>query len=169
MKKKNKMVFLTVLLIVIFLTSLACNFGIKNGNIATTLTFNEDRLVSLINGAQGIAEKVSEEDLNVKVQNIDFIEPDKILLEGEFEEQDMRMNGSIELTFTLENEEPKVVISNVEIPGVPITPSNLEQMNEKLSYALQILIDQAEENAKIKRIYVEKESLKFDLEIPFRK
>src|SRR5690606_32452049 len=107
--KKNKAFFL--LISILILTTVACNFGFQDGNIKMTITLKRDNLLQIINSAQGIAGTFSESELVVEVQDIQFIEPDRVRLIGMYGMPNSgRVNGEIELTFSVENEKPKVEI-----------------------------------------------------------
>ena len=152
------------------MTTLACNFGIQNGNIEMTITLKRDNLMQIINGAQGIAGTLSETELVVEVEDVQFIEPDKIRLIGYYGmPNSQRVNGEIELTFSIENEKPKVEVTWVNIPGLDLASDFVKNINEMLSGLIQDQIDQAGENALIKAIYVEDEAVKIEIQIPVRR
>jgi len=159
-----------ILISILILTTLACNFGIQNGNIEMTITLKRDNLMQIINGAQGIAGTFSETELVVEVQDVQFIEPDKIRLIGFYGmPNSQRVNGEIELTFSIENEKPKVEVTWVNIPGLDLASDFVKNINEMLSGLIQDQIDQAGENALIKAIYVEDEAVKIEIQIPVRR
>ncbi|MDO9087894.1 MAG: hypothetical protein Q7U53_16930 [Anaerolineaceae bacterium] len=167
--KKNNHAFFILLFLLIF-TSLACNLGFRDGNIAMTITLKRDNLLQIINNAQVIAGNVSDTELLVEVQDIQFIEPDKIKLIGFYGlPNSTRVNGEIELTFTMENEQPKVEITWVNIPGLDLASDFVKNINEKLSELIRDQVDQAGENALIKAIYVQDEAVKIDIEVPVRR
>ena len=166
--KKNKAFILLISLMI--LTTIACNFGIQDGNIEMTITLKRDNLMQIINGAQGIAGTLSETELVVEVQDVQFIEPDKIRLIGFYGmPNSQRINGEIELTFSIENEKPKVEVTWVNIPGLDLASDFVKNINEMLSGLIQDQIDQAGENALIKAIYVEDEAVKIEIQIPVRR
>lgn len=166
--KKNKAFIL--LLSLLILTTVACNFGIQDGNIEMTITLKRDNLMQIINGAQGIAGTLSETELVVEVQDVQFIEPDKVRLIGFYGmPNSQRVNGEIELTFSIENEKPKVEVTWVNIPGLDLASDFVKNINEMLSGLIQDQIDQAGENALIKAIYVEDEAVKIEIQIPVRR
>ncbi len=159
-----------ILISILILTTLACNFGIQNGNIEMTITLKRDNLMQIINGAQGIAGTLSETELVVEVEDVQFIEPDKIRLIGYYGmPNSQRVNGEIELTFSIENEKPKVEVTWVNIPGLDLASDFVKNINEMLSGLIQDQIDQAGENALIKAIYVEDEAVKIEIQIPVRR
>ncbi len=142
----------------------------KNGNIEFTITLKRDNLLQIINGAQGIAGVFSETDLVIEIDDLEFIEPDKVKLIGFYGlPNSPRMNGEIELMFRVENEKPKVEITWVNIPGLDVASDFVKNINEQLSGLIQDQIDQAGENAVINAIYVQDEALKIDLLIPLRR
>lgn len=168
MIKKNYALFLLVSLLIF--TSLACNLGFQDGNFAMTITLKRDNLMQIINSAQGIAGTVSDTELVVEVEDIQFIEPDKVRLIGFYGLPNTgRVQGEIELTFSVENEKPKVEITWLNIPGLDLASDFVKNINEKLSGLLQDQIDQAGENALIKAIYVQDEAVKIDIQIQVRK
>ncbi|HSM24245.1 MAG TPA: hypothetical protein VK856_05225 [Anaerolineaceae bacterium] len=168
MIKKNYAFLLLIALLV--LATLACNLGFRDGNIAMTITLKRDSLMQIINSAQGIAGNVSDTELVVEVEDIQFIEPDKVRLIGFYGLPNTgRVQGEIELTFTVENEKPKVEITWVNIPGLDLASDFVKNINETLSRLLQDQVDQAGENALIKAVYVQDEAVKIDIEIPVRK
>jgi hypothetical protein len=156
-----------VLISLVILSTLACNFGFQNGNIAMTVTLKRDNLMQLINSAQGVAGSVSDKELVIEVQDIQFIEPDKVRLTGFYgPPNSVRMNGEVELTFSIENEQPKVEVSWVNIPGLDLASDFVKDINEKLSGLIRDQISQSGENALIKAIYVAEDAVKIDVEIP---
>lgn len=166
MKKYAFMVLISLLI----LTTIACNFGLQNGNIEMTITLKRDNLMQIINGAQGIAGAFSETELVIEVQDVEFIEPDKVRLTGFYGlANSQRVSGEIELTFAVENEKPKVEISWVNIPGLDLASDFVKNINEQLSGLIQDQIDQAGENAVIDDIYVQDEALKIEIQIPVRR
>jgi hypothetical protein len=76
------------------------------------------------------------------------------------------MNGEVELTFSIENEQPKVEVSWVNIPGLDLASDFVKDINEKLSGLIRDQISQSGENALIKAIYVAEDAVKIDVEIP---
>jgi len=79
------------------------------------------------------------------------------------------VNGEVELTFSIENDQPKVEITWVNIPGLDLASDFVKKINEKLSGLIRDQIAQSGENALIKAIYVEDEALKIDVEVPIRR
>ncbi|MBE0687618.1 MAG: hypothetical protein IH585_16625 [Anaerolineaceae bacterium] len=166
----NKKYSFVLLITLLILSTLACNFGFQDGNIALTITLKKDNLMQLINGAQGIAGSVSDSDLLIEVQDVQFIEPDKVRLTGYYGlPNSTRVNGEIELTFSIENDQPKVEITWVNIPGLDLASDFVKNINEKLSGLIRDQIEESGENALIKAIYVEDEAVKIDVEIPVRR
>ncbi len=167
--KKNKHAFF-ILLFLLIITSLACNLGFRDGNIAMTITLKRDNLMQIINNAQVIAGNVSGSELLVEVQDIQFIEPDKIKLLGFYGlPNSTRANGEIEMTFSMENEQPKVEITWVNIPGLDLASDFVKNINEKLSELIRDQVDQAGKNAVIKAIYVQDEAVKIDIQVPVKR
>jgi len=159
-----------LLIALLMLTTLACNLGFQNGNITLTITLKRDNLMQLINSAQGIAGTVSDTDLIIEVQDVQFIEPDKVRLIGFYGlPNSTRVAGEIELSFSVENDQPKVEITWVNIPGLDLASDFVKNINEKLSGLLRDQIAQSGENALIKAIYVDDEAVKIDVEIPVRR
>jgi hypothetical protein len=167
--KKNKHAFF-ILLFLLIITSLACNLGFRDGNIAMTITLKRDNLMQIINNAQVIAGNVSGSELLVEVQDIQFIEPDKIKLLGFYGlPNSTRANGEFEMTFSMENEQPKVEITWVNIPGLDLASDFVKNINEKLSELIRDQVDQAGKNAVIKAIYVQDEAVKIDIQVPVKR
>ena len=163
----NKKYAFPLLIALIILSTLACNLGFQNGNITLTITLKRDNLLQLINSAQGIAGSVSDSELLIEVQDIEFIEPDKVRLIGFYGLPNAtRVNGEVELTFSIENDEPKVEITWVNIPGLDLASDFVKHINEKLSGLIRDQIEQTGENALIKAIYVDDEAVKIDVEVP---
>lgn len=159
-----------LLIALLMLTTLACNLGFQNGNITLTITLKRDNLLQLINSAQGLAGTVSDTDLMIEVQDVQFIEPDKVRLTGFYGlPNSTRVTGEIELTFSVENDQPKVEITWVNIPGLDLASDFVKNINEKLSGLLRDQIAQSGENALIKAIYVDDEAVKIDVEVPVRR
>lgn len=167
MQKKYAFILLISLLV---LTTFACNFGIQNGNIEMTITLKRDNLMQIINSAQGIAGNFSDTELVIEVQDIQFIEPDKIRLIGFYGlPNSERVQGEVELTFTIENDKPKVEITWVNIPGLDLASDFVKNINEQLSELIQDQIDQSGENAIIDAIYVQDEALMIEIQIPVQR
>jgi len=163
----NKKYAFPLLITLIILSTLACNLGFQNGNITMTITLKRDNLLQLINSAQGIAGSVSDSELLIEVQDIEFIEPDKVRLIGFYGLPNAtRVSGEVELTFSIENEQPKVEITWVNIPGLDLASDFVKNINEKLSGLIRDQIAQTGENALIKAIYVDDEAVKIDVEVP---
>jgi hypothetical protein len=166
----NKKFSFPMLITLIFLSTLACNLGFQNGNITLTITLKRDNLMQLINSAQGIAGTVSDSDLLIEVQDVQFIEPDKVRLTGFYELQNAtRVSGEVQLTFSIENDQPKVEVTWVNIPGLDLASDFVKNINEKLSGLIRDQVGQSGENALIKAIYVEDEAVKIDVEVPVRR
>lgn len=168
MKNKNYAFF--VLVVVMILSTLACNFGLKNGNITSTIELKKESLMQIINTAQDIAGTVSETDLPVEVQDIEFIEPDKVRLTGFYGSSNSeRINGEIEISFSVENDKPKVNITAVNIPGVDMASDFVKNLNEQLSGLLNDQVKLAGDNAFIKDIVVTDDAVKIEVAIPLKK
>lgn len=166
--KRNKAFILLISLLI--LTTVACNFGVQDGNIEMTINLKRDNLMQIINSAQDIAGTFSETELVVEVQDVQFIEPDKVRLIGFYGmPNSQRVNGEIELTFSIENEKPKVEVTWVNIPGLDLASDFVKNINEMLSGLIQDQIDQAGENALIKAVYVEDEAVKIEIQISVRR
>lgn len=166
---KNKYAFF-MLTAILLITTLACNLGFQDGNIKLTITLKRDNLMQIINNAQGVAGTISDTELLVEVQDIQFIEPDKVKLIGFYGlPNSTRVNGEIELTFSVENDQPKVEITWVNIPGLDLASDFVKNINEKLSELMRDQVAQSGENALIKAIYVQDEALKIDVEVPVRR
>lgn len=166
----NKKYAFPLLITLIILSALACNLGFQNGNIKMTITLKRDRLLQLVNSAQGIAGTVSDSDLLIEVKDIQFIEPDKVRLIGFYGLPNAtKVNGEVELTFSIENDQPKVEITWVNIPGLDLASDFVKKINEKLSGLIRDQVAESGENALIKAIYVEDEALKIDVEVPVRR
>lgn len=166
---KNKYAFF-VLIAILLITTLACNLGFQDGNIQLTITLKRDSLMQIINSAQGVAGSISDTELLIEVQDIQFIEPDKVKLIGFYGlPNSTRVNGEIELTFSVENDQPKVEITWLNIPGLDLASDFVKNINEKLSGIMRDQVAQSGENALIKAIYVQDEAVKIDVEVPVRK
>ena len=164
MKKNYAFLFLVSLLI---LASLACNLSFRDGNIAMTITLKRDNIITLINNAQGIAGSVSDSELPIEVEDVAFIEPDRIKLTGFYSMPNSnRVEGEVELTFSIVDEKPKVEVTWVNIPGLDLASDFVKKINETLSNLIQDQIDQNGQGAIVKAIYVQDEALKIDIEIP---
>ncbi len=167
--KKNKKAFIFGVLILI-LTTLACNLSFKNGNLTTTITIKKEQLMTIINGAQTVAGAVADEALMAEVDDIQFIEPDKVKLIGSFQAPNAtKTEGEVEMVFSVENEKPKVEITWVNIPGLDLASDAIKNLNEKLSEVLNDQINLTKETAVIKAIYVKDDALKIDIEVPIKK
>ena len=146
---------------------MACNLSFRDGKIATTITLKRDNIITLINSAQGIAGTVSDSDLPIEVEDVAFIEPDRIKLTGYYGMPgSTRVEGEIELTFSIVDEKPKVEITWVNIPGLDLASDFVKDINETLSNLIQDQIDQNGSGAIVKSIYIQDEALKIDIEIP---
>ena len=168
MKKKSYAFFLLITLIIF--TSLACALGFRDGKITMTITLKKDNLMQLINSTQGVAGTISDKELLIEVQDIQFIEPDRVKLIGFYGlPNSTRVSGEVELTFTIENDQPKVEITWVNIPGLDLASDFIKNINEKISGLLRDQIAQTGENALIKAIYVQDEAVKIDVEVPVRR
>ena len=164
MVKKNYALIMLISLLI--LSTLACNFGFQDGKVTLTITLKKDNLMTLINSAQGIAGSVSETELLIEVEDVQFIEPDKVRLTGYYGlPNSNRINGEVELTFSVENEQPKVEVTWVNIPGLDLASDFVKNINEQLSGLIKDQIAQSGENALIKAIYVEDEAVKIDVEV----
>ena len=164
MIKKNYALIMLISLLI--LSTLACNFGFQDGKVTLTITLKKDNLMTLINSAQGIAGSVSETELLIEVEDVQFIEPDKVRLTGFYGlPNSNRINGEVELTFSIENEQPKVEVTWVNIPGLDLASDFVKNINEQLSGLIKDQIAQSGENALIKAIYVEDEAVKIDVEV----
>ncbi len=167
---KNKNYAFIILISILLFSTLACNFGFQNGNISMTITLKRENLMQLINSAQGIAGSVSESELLIEVQDVQFLEPDKVRLTGFYGlPNSERVNGEIELTFSIENDQPKVEITWVNIPGLDLASDFVKDINEKLSGLIRDQIEESGENALIKAIYVADDAVKIDVEIPVKR
>jgi len=164
MRQKNYALLMLVGLII--LSTLACNLGFQDGKITLTITLKRDNLLSIINSAQGVAGSLSESELMIEVEDVQFIEPDKVRLTGFYGlPNQTRVNGEVELTFSVENEQPKVEVTWVNIPGLDLASDFVKQINEKLSGLIKDQVAQSGENALIKAIYVQDEAVKIDVEV----
>ena len=164
MRQKNYALLMLVGLII--LSTLACNLGFQDGKITLTITLKRDNLLSIINSAQGVAGSLSESELMIEVEDVQFIEPDKVRLTGFYGlPNQTRVNGEVELTFSVENEQPKVEVTWVNIPGLDLASDFVKQINEKLSGLIKEQVAQSGENALIKAIYVQDEAVKIDVEV----
>lgn len=153
-------------LVTLSLVSLACGLSLQDGKLTIPITLNEDTIKRLL----GTSQSAVANNTWVEVQDIQFIEPDKIRATGNYlVNSTQRVNGEVELTFSVVNNQPDVEITWVNIPGLDLASDAVQKANDALS---QVLRDQVRENgadAVIKSITVEGDALKILVEVPVRR
>jgi len=80
----NRKIAILVVLLSMAVVTLACGLSLNDGKLSIPITLNEETLIRLISGAQSIASTGSEGNMLVEVQDLDFIEPDKIKAYGRY-------------------------------------------------------------------------------------
>ena len=165
----NKKVAIVVVFLTLAMVTLACGLSLNNGKLTIPVTLNKETLIRLISGAQSVAASGSQTNVMVEVQDLDFIEPDKIKAYGRYSLSGMQVEGEIELTFSVVNDEPKVEITGVNIPGLDLASDVIQKANETLSELMREQVRQADSDAVIKSITVEEEALKIIVEVPVRR
>jgi hypothetical protein len=166
---RNKMAILVVLLSMAVVT-LACGLSLNDGKLSIPITLNKDTLIRIISSAQSVASSGSDGNVLVEVQDLDFIEPDKIKAYGRYTSlSGVQVNGEVELTFSVVNDEPKVEITWVNIPGLDLASDTVKKANETLSQVMREQVRQADQEAVIKSIAVEGDALKIMVEVPIRR
>jgi len=165
----NRKIAILVVLLSMAVVTLACGLSLNDGKLSIPITLNEETLIRLISGAQSIASTGSEGNMLVEVQDLDFIEPDKIKAYGRYTgPSGVQVDGEIELTFSVVNDEPVVEITWVNIPGLDLASDTVKKANDLLSQVLREQVRQTNQDAIIKSIAVEGDALTIVVEVNIR-
>lgn len=168
MRIKNLKLILGVL--AMGLVSLACNLSLRDGKLSVPITLSEDSIKQLISTAQSVAGSQGENLPFMDVQDIDFIEPDRIVARGQYQlPLGQRMDGQVELKFSVVDDKPKVEITGINIPGMDLAGDAVKKANEALSRVIEDQVRDAGQDAVIKSITVEKDALKILVEVAIRR
>lgn len=169
MKNNNRLKILAATLVWV-LVIMACGLSLKNGTLIVPITLKEETLKSILNNTQKIFTSTSGNDVQVQVDDLQFVEPDSITVLGTYTTEDgQQVNGGVDLTFSVVDDQPQVKISSVNIPGMDIDQETIDQANQALSQMIQEQIDQSGQAGVVKSISVEGQTLKIILEVPLKR
>lgn len=156
--------------IILMLVSLACNLSLQDGKLTIPITLKEEAIKQIITTAQSAAASQGERLPVIEVEDIEFIEPDKIVARGQVQALGgQRFNGQVELKFLVVNDQPKVEVTAINIPGVDLASDAIKRVNEALSKVIQDQVKESGEGAVVKSITVEKDALKIVVEVSVRR
>ena len=156
--------------IILMLVSLACNLSLQDGKLTIPITLKEEAIKQIITTAQSAAASQGERLPVIEVEDIEFIEPDKIVARGQYRALGgQRLNGQVELKFLVVNDQPKVEVTAINIPGVDLASDAIKRVNEALSKVIQDQVKESGEGAVVKSITVEKDALKIVVEVTVRR
>ncbi len=152
------------------LVALACNLSFQGGKLTIPITLKEDTIKQIITTAQSAAASQGERLPLIEVEDIEFIEPDKIVAKGQYQTLGgQRLNGQVELKFSVVNDQPKVEVTAINIPGVDLASDAIKKVNEALSKVIQDRVREPGEGAVVKSMTVEKDALKIVVEVAVRR
>ncbi|GIV67042.1 MAG: LmeA family phospholipid-binding protein [Chloroflexota bacterium] len=154
----------------LLLASIACNLSFREGKLSIPITLKEDTIKQIITAAQSAAASQGEKLPLIEVEDIEFIEPDRIIAKGQYQVLGgQRLNGQVELKFSVENDQPKVEVTAINIPGIDLASDAIKKVNEALSKVIRDQVNEAGEGAVIKSIAVEADALKILVEVNVRR
>ncbi|GAP10229.1 hypothetical protein BECAL_01392 [Bellilinea caldifistulae] len=168
MNQKKRMILIVGM--ILMLVSLACNLSLQDGKLSIPITLKEDTIKQIISTAQSAAASQGEKLPLIEVEDIEFVEPDRIVAKGQYQALGgQRLNGQVELKFSVVNDQPKVEVTAINIPGVDLASDAVKKVNEALSKVIRDQVNQAGEGAVIKSITVEADALKILVEVTVRR
>ncbi len=157
-------------IIMLMVISLACNLSVRDGKLTVPITLREESIKQIITSAQSVAASQGENLPVIEVEDIEFIEPDRIVATGQYQTLGgTRINGQVELKFSVENDQPRVEVTAINIPGVDLASDAIQKVNEALSSVIQDQVRESGEAAVIKSITVEGDALKILVEVTVRR
>ena len=147
----------------------ACNFSLKGGKLTIPITLDEQAVTRLISLAQSAITATSGGQSQVTINNIDFIEPDSIQVDGTYETSPGQLvPGSMTVAFAVADGAPRVGVIALDIPGADNSDARMEEINRALEDALQREVGAIQAAATFKSIAVEGNALKIIVEVPLR-
>jgi hypothetical protein len=168
MNRKSWMILLGG--VIFMLVSLACNLSLQDGKLSIPITLKEERIKQIIGAAQSAAASQGEKLPLIEVDDIEFIEPDKIIAKGQYQTLGgTRINGQVELKFSVVDEQPKVEVTAINIPGVDLASDAIKKVNDALSQIIKDQVRESGEGAVIKSMTVEADALKIVVEVAIRR
>lgn len=168
MNRKNWAILMGA--VILLLVSLACNLSLQNGKLTVPITLREETLKQIITAAQSAAASQGERLPLIEVEDIEFIEPDRIVARGQYQVLGgQRLNGQVELKFSVVNDQPKVEVTAINIPGVDLASDAIKKVNEALSGVIQDQVEEAGDGAVVKSMTVEGDALKIVVEVTVRR
>ncbi|MHB0924564.1 MAG: hypothetical protein ACYC3H_11455 [Bellilinea sp.] len=166
---KSKIRAVAAVLILVFFIS-ACGLGLKNGKLSIPISLNEQAITRLVEGVQGIILAASPVKPDVTINHIAFLEPDSIRVDGTYKTPDSDfIQGSMTIAFGVVNEQPRVQVTSLDIPGMEGLSSTMDDVNRALEEALQREVENVQEAAVFKSITVQDNELKMIVEVPLKK
>ncbi|MHB8931861.1 MAG: hypothetical protein ACYC6H_00150, partial [Bellilinea sp.] len=79
------------------------------------------------------------------------------------------IQGSMTIAFGVVNEQPRVQVTSLDIPGMEGLSSTMDDVNRALEEALQREVENVQEAAVFKSITVQDNELKMIVEVPLKK
>ncbi|MEN4011875.1 MAG: hypothetical protein AB1453_05850 [Chloroflexota bacterium] len=167
---KNKHIKLILGVLVLGLVSLACNLSLRDGKLSVPITLREESIKQILSAAQAVTANQGDSLPVIEVQDIEFIEPDKIVASGQYQlPMGQRLDGQVELKFSVVDDKPKVEITGINIPGLDLASDAVKKANEALSQVIQDQVRDAGQDAVIKSITVEQDALKILVEVAIQR
>ena len=147
----------------------ACNFSLKGGKLTVPITLDEQAVIRLLTLAQSAITATSGGQSQVTINNVDFIEPDSVRVDGVYESSPGEfVPGSMTVAFAVADGAPRVGVTALDIPGADDSDARMEEINRALEDALQREVGAIQEAATFKSIAVEGNALKIIVEVPLR-
>lgn len=156
--------------LIIMLFTAACGVSLNQGKLAIPISLDEKAVTRLIDGVQGIIVAASPIQPSATINHVAFIEPDSIRVDGTYQtSNDTFIQGSMTIAFAVVDDQPRVAVTSLDVPGFEAAAGTMESVNRALEEALQREVGAVQEAAVFKSITVENNALNIIVEVPLKK
>ncbi|HMN14979.1 MAG TPA: hypothetical protein PKD55_21900 [Bellilinea sp.] len=156
-----KITKIVILILISTLLITACGVKYENGKVAVPISLDEATVLKLIGGIQDIVNSTGQTKSAVVVNKVHFNPPDMVNAEFTYSPGNgQSVDGNADMKFSVENNQPKVEVVKISIPGVELPAEQITQLNEGLSQALKRQVEAIQSTAEFKSIAVTDKALK---------
>ncbi len=168
--KSNKII-LVLLAVIIIMTTMACSMGginINQNKATINVTVTQDQVNRLLQNAEGEV-TISNERLMEKITSVEMHAGFIRIFGEDLKTDGTSVPGSIDVSVGAEDDELKVQIIAVDLPGVTLDDPRIVDANVEMARELSQSVREANGDVVYKEASVSESGLKLKMEIKLKK
>ncbi len=144
-----------------------CGAKVESGRVVVPIRLDEAALRALVDLAvKTYAARQGSNPLALEVQQVTFLPPETVVIAMQAQVVGgVKIAGSAEMRFSVQDGLPRVEITRLEIPGATISEAMLSELNALLSNLLQEQVRRAGDRVTLREITVEADALVLKVEV----